>query len=212
MPVNLAAYIHHVGSLVPDLVRSYAFQLLAAVHTLHSHSILHRDVNPANLMIDKNGILKLIDFGLGRFFSLPIPQYTPGVETLSYRAPELLFRAAPYTTAIDIWSIGCVIAEMARGKLLFCADSTTDLFHQMVAVLGSPENVPLIPVGDVPKSAPQPMAEVLRSDDPTLCDLVLNLLCYDPARRISALDAMRHPYFDRLPVPVRQMSAPETFI
>jgi serine/threonine protein kinase len=212
MPVNLAGYIRHVGPLVPNLTRSYSFQLLAAVHTLHSHQIIHRDVKPSNLMINKDGILKLIDFGLARFFALPMPQYTPGVQTLCYRAPELLFQTVPYTTAIDVWSVGCVIAEMVRGRPLFGGtDSPLDLFHRMVEVLGTPDS-PISPSVTVPEAAGKPMAEILGSDDVYLCDLLLNLLCYNPARRISALDALRHPYFDQLPDEVRRISAPETLI
>ncbi|CAH2017608.1 unnamed protein product [Acanthoscelides obtectus] len=87
-------------------------QLIEALAYLHSHRILHRDLKPQNLLVDKEGHIKLADFGLSRSFSLPTRTYTHEVVTVWYRAPELLLGARMYCTGIDIWSLGCVMAEM----------------------------------------------------------------------------------------------------
>ena len=87
----------------------------------HQRRILHRDLKPQNLLIDKNGVIKLADFGLARAFGIPVRVYTHEVVTLWYRAPEILLGAAKYAAPVDIWSIGCIFAEMATKKPLFQA-------------------------------------------------------------------------------------------
>ena len=87
---------------------------------------MHRDLKPQNLLIDKNGVIKLADFGLARAFGLPVKTYTHEVVTLWYRAPEILLGQKQYSTPVDIWPIGCIYAEMAQRKALFSGDSEID--------------------------------------------------------------------------------------
>lgn len=89
-------------------------QLTEALAYMHSHRILHRDLKPQNLLVDKEGHIKLADFGLSRSFSLPTRTYTHEVVTMWYRAPELLLGSKLYCTGIDIWSLGCIMVEMVR--------------------------------------------------------------------------------------------------
>lgn len=89
-------------------------QLIDGVGYLHSHRILHRDLKPQNLLLDDEGHVKLADFGLSRSFTLPTRTYTHEVVTLWYRAPELLLGAKMYSTAVDLWSLGCIMAEMVN--------------------------------------------------------------------------------------------------
>lgn len=91
-------------------------QLLEGLAYLHAHTILHRDMKPQNLLVDKEGHIKLADFGLSRSFSVPARTYTHEVITLWYRAPELLLGTKLYCTAVDIWSLGCIMAEMVHTK------------------------------------------------------------------------------------------------
>jgi serine/threonine protein kinase len=159
-------------------------------------------------MLNETGRLKLIGFGMARFFNLPIEQDRPDVQALRYRAPEILFPPCNYHTAIDMWSIGVIIAEMSRGVPLFKADSSIELAVQMIDLLGSPQDMDnnSIPhTVTIPQPSARPWPEILKSDDIWLCDLVANLLCYDSVKRISALAALRLPYFDSLPLAVREM-------
>jgi len=94
--------------LEPQLVKSYLHQITQGILYCHQRRTMHRDLKPQNLLIDKNGVIKLADFGLARAFGIPIRVYTHEVVTLWYRAPEVLLGAPRYSCAIDIWSIGCI--------------------------------------------------------------------------------------------------------
>ena len=201
--------------MAPELLKSYAFQLLAAIYVLHTHRIMHRDLKPENLLLNKFGHLKLCDFGLARYFSVPMRQYSPEVVSLWYRAPELLFAPRSYDLSIDIWSAGCIIAEMSRGEVLFDSDSELDLIHKILGVLGTPEDKSLLHVPEdmkIPEYPPQPMNEVLRTEDKSLIDLVSKMLLLDPLKRISAIDALGHPYFKDLSEKVRELSLPNNLL
>jgi serine/threonine protein kinase len=110
----------------PQQVRSYLNQLLSGIAYCHSHRILHRDLKPQNLLIDSDNSLKLADFGLARAFGIPLRTYTHEVVTLWYRAPEILLGSRHYSTAVDVWSIGCIFAEMCNKMPLFPGDSEID--------------------------------------------------------------------------------------
>lgn len=108
------------GDIDPDVVKSFMYQLLRGLAFCHSHNVLHRDLKPQNLLINKNGELKLADFGLARAFGIPVKCYSAEVVTLWYRPPDVLFGAKLYTTSIDMWSAGCIFAELANaGKSTF---------------------------------------------------------------------------------------------
>jgi serine/threonine protein kinase len=95
---------------------------------------MHRDLKPQNLLIDKNGVIKLADFGLARAFGLPVKTYTHEVVTLWYRAPEILLGQKQYSTPVDMWSVGCIMAEMAQRKALFAGDSEIDQIFKIFQV------------------------------------------------------------------------------
>ncbi|NWH68121.1 CDK2 kinase, partial [Geococcyx californianus] len=106
-----------LGGIALPLIKSYLFQLLQGLAFCHAHRVLHRDLKPQNLLINADGAIKLADFGLARAFGVPVRTYTHEVVTLWYRAPEILLGCKYYSTAVDIWSLGCIFAEMvgARG-------------------------------------------------------------------------------------------------
>lgn len=118
--------------LPQSLVRSFLYQLLKGVAHCHSHGVLHRDLKPQNLLLDKDrGILKIADLGLGRAFTVPLKSYTHEIVTLWYRAPEVLLGSTHYSTAVDMWSVGCIFAEMVRRQALFPGDSE---FQQLLHI------------------------------------------------------------------------------
>ena len=119
--------MRHVGGcLPPETVKSFTYQILQGTAYCHAHRVMHRDLKPQNLLIDTKGNIKLADFGLARAFGLPVKTYTHEVVTLWYRAPEILLGQKQYSTPVDIWSIGCIFAEMAQRRALFAGDSEID--------------------------------------------------------------------------------------
>ncbi|CAH2017604.1 unnamed protein product [Acanthoscelides obtectus] len=136
LDLDLKRYLDGTRSpLEAELIRSYMKQLIEALAYLHSHRILHRDLKPQNLLVDKEGHIKLADFGLSRSFSLPTRTYTHEVVTVWYRAPELLLGARMYCTGIDIWSLGCVMAEMFTKRAIFPGDSEIDQLYKIFKIL-----------------------------------------------------------------------------
>ena len=108
------------------MVKSLLYQLVKGIQHCHSMKILHRDIKPQNLLLSKDGILKLADFGLARASGIPVKNFTHEVVTLWYRPPDVLLGSKNYTSTIDIWSIGCIFAEMVNNKPLFAGQNETD--------------------------------------------------------------------------------------
>nr|Q80YP0.3 RecName: Full=Cyclin-dependent kinase 3; AltName: Full=Cell division protein kinase 3 [Mus musculus] len=184
------------------VVKSYLAQLLEGVSFCHSHRVIHRDLKPQNLLLDGLGAIKLADFGLARAFGVPLRTYTHEVVTLWYRAPEILLGSKFYSTAVDIWSIGCIFAEMVTGKALFPGDSEIDQLFRIFRTLGTPSEATWPGVSQMPdyqssfpKWSRKGLEEIVPSLGPEGKDLLLRLLQYDPSQRISAKTALAHPYF-----------------
>merc|ERR1719272_916917 len=137
--MDLRQFLKGHGPLQGPALPHALLQLFEGVHVLHSHRILHRDLKPQNLLVDRGGTrLKLADFGLARVFNVPIRPFTHEVVTLWYRAPEVLLGEERYATPVDIWSCGCIFSEMATGHALFPGDSEIDTIFKIFQVLGTP--------------------------------------------------------------------------
>ena len=197
---HMQSYEH---AIPPKLVKHFTYQLLQGLHFCHSRRIIHRDLKPQNLLIDSTCNLKIGDFGLARAFGLPIKTYTHEVVTLWYRAPEVLLGCKQYSVPIDIWSAGCIFAEVAQKKPLFIGDSEIDQLFKIFRVLGTPteDNFPGVTgFSDYKPTFPKWNPVDLSSIVTELCDdgldLLQRMLVYDPSRRISAKAALQHPYFD----------------
>jgi len=120
-----------------ELAKRYSFELLNGIHACHVRLILHRDLKPQNILIGRDG-LKIGDFGLARMFSLPMRCYTLDVITLWYRAPEILLGTHLYGPEVDMWSTGCIIAEMATGSATFPGDSEIGTVLKIFKLVGTP--------------------------------------------------------------------------
>ena len=187
------------------LVKSYLYQLLKGIEFIHKHKVLHRDLKPQNLLMN-NGILKIADFGLARGYGIPVKNYTHEVVTLWYRPPDVLLGSKTYGTTVDIWSIGCIFAEMVTGKPLFMGKNESDQLKKIFKIRGTPsdtyapslkelsewgvgENVfESWPEDDIKKYVPNLDTEGV--------DLLLKFLQIEPEKRISAEEALKHPFFD----------------
>ncbi|CAF1599128.1 unnamed protein product, partial [Didymodactylos carnosus] len=191
------------GDIDSETVRSFFWQLLSGLSFCHSHNVLHRDLKPQNLLINKNGDLKLADFGLARAYGIPVKCYSSEVVTLWYRPPDVLFASKIYTTSIDIWSAGCIFAELANGgKPLFPGENVDDQLRRIFKVTGTPTEETWPGVTSLPEYRPfpiyQPNISVIQFV-PKLNSTGKNLLqrclvCY-PNHRISAEEALEHSYF-----------------
>lgn len=201
---DLKKFLDSLKTLLPQsLVKSYLNQLLKGVSYCHAHRVLHRDLKPQNLLIDKRGYIKLADFGLARAFGMPVRTYTHEVVTLWYRAPEVLLGSKFYSTSVDVWSLGCIFAEMLTRRALFPGDSEIDQLFRIFRTLGTPDEEMWPGVSNLPdyksmfpRWEPQNVAEIVPMLEPSGRELFLKLLTYDPSKRISAMEALKHKYFD----------------
>lgn len=202
---DLKRYLDSHTSVTPILVKSYLYQLLRGTFFCHSHRILHRDLKPQNLLIDRSGILKLADFGLARAFGVPIRTYTHEVVTLWYRAPEVLLGSKMYATPVDVWSIGCIFAELITKRPLFPGDSEIDELYKIFRTLGTPTEETWPGVTKLPDYKPNfpgwkavDLKQLVPGIDNDGLDLLKQMLYYEPSKRITCKRALKHPYFDDL--------------
>ncbi|KAJ6122560.1 hypothetical protein N7512_005025 [Penicillium capsulatum] len=209
-------------------IKCYLMQLLEGLRYLHANRILHRDMKAANLLISNHGILQIADFGLARSYDEPPPQpgrgggeakreYTALVVTRWYRPPELLLQLRRYTTAIDMWGVGCVFGEMFKGKPILSGSSDLNQAQIIFNLVGSPteENMPgwaSLPGCEGVKTFQYKrgnLDEVFRDQGPVAISLLAELLKLDWRKRVNAIDALKHPYFTTPPLPARPGEIPQ---
>lgn len=185
--------------------KSIIFQILQGIAVCHGRRILHRDIKPQNILLDTAGHVKIADFGLARAFQVPIRPYTHEVVTLWYRAPEILYGSAEYSTPVDLWSVGCIMAELFIGHPIFRGDSEIGMIFKITEILGKPSDEDWPGFSELPyvkKSYPNFPGKNLKDLVPDLSDegidLLKRLFTYDPTKRITAKAALKHPYFDEL--------------
>ena len=191
----------------PILLKLFSFQMLKCIGYLHSLGICHRDIKPQNILIDpKDYTLKLCDFGCAKHL-VKTESNISYICSRFYRPPELVVGATYYTTQVDVWSIGCVIAELVLNIPIFPGKSATDQFMEIIKILGTPTSEQIkimggkpINVNKLPKHEKKKWKDVFRGkiNDELFCDLVGNLLLYEPEKRLKPYQAMCHPFFNDL--------------
>ncbi|EGG07064.1 uncharacterized protein MELLADRAFT_35629 [Melampsora larici-populina 98AG31] len=192
-------------------IKTIMIQLLSATACCHSNWIIHRDIKTSNILMNNRGEIKLADFGLARMYGDPsMGNLTRLVVTLWYRSPELLLGLDDYHPSIDLWSIGCIFAELILRDPIFPGKGEIDQLNQIFSLLGKPHQDNWPEVVKLPNFKSLnlihlPNYSTLRSKFKYLTELGIDLmnalLTYDPSKRISAEDALRHPYFNEAPLP-----------
>lgn len=193
--------------LTPANIKSYMIQTLRGLEYLHLNWILHRDLKPNNLLVNGQGILKIGDFGLAKFFGSPNRIYTHQVVTRWYRCPELLFGARQYSTGVDIWAVGCILAELLLRAPFLPGDTDLDQLSKIFQALGTPTeetwpDLSLLPDYIQFKSFPgTPLHHIFTAAPDDLLQLMEKLLALFPGHRCTCTEALQMPYFMNKPAP-----------
>eukprot|EP00201_Polytomella_parva_P008911 CAMPEP_0175058000 /NCGR_PEP_ID=MMETSP0052_2-20121109/11589_1 /TAXON_ID=51329 ORGANISM="Polytomella parva, Strain SAG 63-3" /NCGR_SAMPLE_ID=MMETSP0052_2 /ASSEMBLY_ACC=CAM_ASM_000194 /LENGTH=415 /DNA_ID=CAMNT_0016323301 /DNA_START=287 /DNA_END=1534 /DNA_ORIENTATION=+ len=223
-PDKEETYLHLVLEYVPDtvyriskhyaknnqrmpnlFVKMYTYQMCRALGAIHKQGICHRDIKPQNLLVNtETHQLKLCDFGSAKVLVKDEPNIAY-ICSRYYRAPELIFGATDYSSAIDVWSVGCVLAELLLGQPLFPGESGVDQLVEIIKVLGTPTREEIHAMNPnytdfkFPSIKAHPWTKIFsKRMPPDAVDLVSKLLQYAPNKRLTAIQAMTHPFFDEL--------------
>ncbi|GIX61717.1 CMGC/GSK protein kinase [Babesia caballi] len=199
----MRSYFKKYNQMPLALVKIYAFQLCRALGYLHARGVCHRDLKPHNLLVDlETNELKLCDFGSAKKL-MPGEWSVAYICSRFYRAPELMLGANEYTTAIDVWSIGCVIGELLLGKPMFAGDTSIDQLVKIIQVLGTPTLDQMHAMNPnynnvtFPNIRPADLTRVFPRNTPTVAiEFVMLFLRYDPKERVKPLEALGHKFFD----------------
>lgn len=201
MPYDLRYVMESGCVLSARHIRHIMYQLVLAIQHIHAAHIIHRDVKPENILLDACCNVKLCDFGLARGNRRPTIAWSR-VQTIYYRAPEVALQCPRLSNKIDMWSVGCVMAELLAGRVLFPCETDLDLIRCIFAALGTPQHMSRLGAPEnirkakmLPRSTGVPLQQLLKTTDADALDLVRRLLAVDPRERISAHEALYHPYF-----------------
>ena len=193
------------GQLDTLTIKSFMHQLLRGIAFCHENRVLHRDLKPQNLLINNRGQLKLGDFGLARAFGIPVNTFSNEVVTLWYRAPDVLLGSRTYNTSIDIWSAGCIMAEMYTGRPLFPGTTNEDQLQKIFRLMGTPSERSWPGIAAFPEYRPnfhiyatQDLRLILPQIDQVGLQLLQSMLQLRPEMRITANTALQHPWFHDL--------------
>ncbi|XP_060821574.1 mitogen-activated protein kinase 15 isoform X1 [Bombus pascuorum] len=208
--------LHNVikkGKILKDLHKVFImYQLFKAIKYIHSGNVIHRDLKPSNVLLNAHCHCKIADFGLARSVTqigegdgetASDPTLTDYVATRWYRAPEILVASKRYTKGIDMWSLGCILGEMLLGKPLFPGSSTINQVERIMATLPPPTREDLVSVSagygtnlleKTPNAPRRSLKDLLPEVPEKALDLISNLIVFNPNRRLTAVEALEHPY------------------
>ncbi|KAI0984683.1 hypothetical protein GJ496_005828 [Pomphorhynchus laevis] len=212
VPMDLKQYIKtHSGrsgddqtTLKLEKIYEIFYQIVSGVLYCHKRRIIHRDLKPQNILIGKNDVVKVADFGLARSFTLPFSAYTHEIVTLYYRAPEVLLGSEMYACGVDVWSMGCIFAEMFTGKVLLKGDCEIDQLFKIFQLLGTPNDTRFPGLSHFPNfsfrfplwpSTIDKTMEKTRIDEAGV-ECLKGMLTYNTAQRFSSNTVAMHRCFD----------------
>ncbi|VDM62036.1 unnamed protein product [Angiostrongylus costaricensis] len=211
----MEADLHNVikkMTILKDVHKQYIMcQLFRAIRFLHSGNVLHRDLKPSNVLLDADCRVKLADFGLARSLSSledypegqNMPELTEYVATRWYRSPEILLAAKRYTKGVDMWSLGCILAEMLLGRALFPGTSTINQIERIMNTIIHPSRADIESIGShyaasvldkMPQRPRRTLEMIIGSSHPQALDLIQRLLIFAPHRRLNVEQCLVHPY------------------
>lgn len=211
---RVSKHYSKVKTPIPSIyIKLYVYQLLRSLAYIHSLGICHRDIKPQNLLLDPSTqVLKLCDFGSAKVLVREEPNISY-ICSRYYRAPELIFGATDYLPAIDVWSSGCVMAELMLGHPLFPGESGVDQLVEIIKVLGTPSKEEIMAMNrnytefKFPQIKSLSWQKVFRNrTTPDAIDLVSRMLQYSPTKRLKPMEGLAHPYFDELRQPTCKLA------
>lgn len=210
------------ANILLDVHHRYIFwQLLCSLKYIHSAGLIHRDLKPSNLLINSDASIKLCDFGLARAYNSeqPADDLTDYIATRWYRAPEILFGSSSYTTAVDMWAAGSILAELVSGRPLFPGTSTMDQLERVIAFTGPPtprdiesmdSSFTQTMLSNLSYTKPRFVLEdKLEGAPPDAIDLVRRLIAFNPQERPTAEQCLEHPYVAQFHAPHKEITARE---
>jgi p38 MAP kinase len=204
-------------ALTDDHVKFLTYQILRALKYIHSAGIIHRDLKPSNIAVNEDCELRILDFGLARHAD---EQMTGYVATRWYRAPEIMLNWMRYTQTVDVWSCGCIMAELLTGRTLFPGEDHIDQLRKIMQLCGTPGPELLDKIQSVHArnyvtqlevQHPQDFKQVFRGCSAQAIDLLEKMLELDADIRITSTDALAHPYFEEYHDPEDEPTA-EPFV
>jgi len=191
----------------PLTIKLYSYQILKSLSYIHSLGIAHRDIKPQNILIDPDtNFLKVCDFGSAKKL-VKTEINISYICSRYYRAPELIFSAVDYTFAIDVWSVGCIIAELVLTKPLFMGEDSVDQIVEIIKILGTPSKKQIEAMNPDYRHFKFPVIRCFTWKEvfndypevsPEFIDLLKNIIVYDPERRLKPLAALSHPFFNEI--------------
>nr|AAR04351.1 putative MAPK [Tetrahymena thermophila] len=220
METDLHRVIYSRQELSDEHIQYFVYQILRGLLYIHSANVIHRDLKPSNILLNKNCDLKICDFGLARGFEEPGESLTEYVITRWYRAPEVILNASEYNQAVDIWSVGCITAELLGRTPLFPGENYLDQVQRVIAVLGTPTQEDMAYIGNQdaikyiksqPKRTKQSWQSLYPKANPLALDLLSKMLTFNPEKRYTVKECIEHPYFEGLHYPDEEPECEQVF-
>ncbi|KAI3644112.1 hypothetical protein MP228_010276 [Amoeboaphelidium protococcarum] len=216
LPYDLEILIKDKSTLLSSAdIKSYMGMILRGVEHIHRHYIIHRDLKPNNMLISASGLLKVADFGLARSYGEPTGNMSTQVVTRWYRAPEILFGARDYGDKVDMWSMGCIFAELMLRTPFLVGDTDLQQLETIFRALGTPSQNDWPGLDQLPNYVeltkyPKPqLRQLFNAASSDTLDLMAQMFCYYPLKRISAKEALLHDYLKREPYPTSPENLPK---